>query len=156
MIWTVSPSSGKYPLEIVAPEGSSSSFEPSFCRIVQESPQTRITPLALMETSSGSAGASVGGSVSSVGGSVSSVGGSVSSPRLDAVIALVFRLSRGKVTPYIEGGKAFCDGRQVLSAAHQLKEGEVVSVRGLGKFRFLGVEKETRKGRCYVNCELFA
>ena len=43
------------------------------------------------------------------------VGGSVASPRLDAVIALVFRLSRGKVTPYIEGGKVFCDGRQVLS-----------------------------------------
>ena len=84
------------------------------------------------------------------------VGDSVASPRLDAVIALVFRLSRGKVTPYIEGGKVFCDGRQVLSAAHQLKEGEVVSVRGLGKFRFLGVEKETRKGRCFVNCELFA
>ena len=38
--------------------------------------------------------------------------------------------------PYIEGGKVFSDGHQVLSAAHQLREGEVISVRGLGKFRF--------------------
>lgn len=84
------------------------------------------------------------------------VSGSVASPRLDAVCALVFRLSRAKVLPYIEGGKVFSDGRQMLSAGHQLKDGEVISVRGLGKFRFAGVEKETRKGRCFVHCELFA
>ena len=84
------------------------------------------------------------------------VSGTVASVRLDAVISLVFRLSRTKAIPYIECGKVFSDGRQVLSAAHQLREGEVISVRGLGKFRFCGTGKETRKGRIFISCELFA
>lgn len=63
------------------------------------------------------------------------VSGSVASPRLDSVIAMVFSSSRTKILPLIEGEKVFIDGKQVTSPAVQLKEGEIVSVRGMGKFR---------------------
>lgn len=83
------------------------------------------------------------------------VSGSVASPRLDSIIAMVFRTSRSKALPYIEGEKVFIDGRLVTSAGLQLKGGEIVSVRGLGKFCYAGCGKETKKGRIYVNARRY-
>ena len=83
------------------------------------------------------------------------VGGSVASVRLDNVIAMVFNLPRSRVAPYIEGERAFIDGRLETSASARLSGGEVVSVRGLGKFQYLGEQKETKKGRLYVRAEKY-
>ena len=78
------------------------------------------------------------------------ISGSVASLRLDCVLALVWRSSRTKMTPYIEGEKVFVNGRLALSNSQILKEGDVVSVRGLGKFAYRGVETETKKGRLFI------
>ena len=75
--------------------------------------------------------------------------------RLDNVIAMVFNLPRSRVAPYIEGERAFIDGRLETSASARLSGGEVVSVRGLGKFQYLGEQKETKKGRLYVRAEKY-
>ena len=83
------------------------------------------------------------------------ISGSVASPRLDSVVALVFHTSRRKVLPYIEGEKVFIDGRLAASAGTQLKGGEIVSVRGLGKFCYAGTGNETKKGRIYVNVKRY-
>ncbi len=76
--------------------------------------------------------------------------GSVASARLDSVIAMVFSSSRTKVVPLIEGEKVFINGRSVTSPAVQLKEDEIVSVRGLGKFKFAGFGGLSKKGRQYI------
>ena len=52
------------------------------------------------------------------------VSGSVASPRLDSVISLVFKTSRSKTLPFIEGERVFIDGRLCISPGRQLKEGE--------------------------------
>lgn len=83
------------------------------------------------------------------------ISGSVASIRLDAVIALAFRLSRTKAVPFIEGGKVFADGLLVTSPAYSLKPGTIVAVRGLGKFRFVGTGKETKKGRIFADIDLY-
>lgn len=83
------------------------------------------------------------------------ISGSVASPRLDSVIALVFHTSRSKVMPYIEGEKVFIDGKLAVSAGIQLKGQEIVSVRGLGKFRYTGTGNATKKGRIYVYALLY-
>ena len=83
------------------------------------------------------------------------VSGSVASPRIDSVIAMVFSSSRTKILPLIEGEKVFIDGRQVTSPAVQLKEGEIVSVRGMGKFRFAGSGGLSKKGRLYVYADKY-
>ena len=83
------------------------------------------------------------------------VSGSVASPRLDSVIAMVFSSSRTKILPLIEGEKVFIDGKQVTSPAVQLKEGEIVSVRGMGKFRFAGSGGLSKKGRLYVYADKY-
>lgn len=75
------------------------------------------------------------------------VTGTVASVRLDSVIALAFQCSRSGMIPFIEGGKVFVNGRMILSNGYTLKEEDVVSVRGKGKFRFGGTTKKTKKDR---------
>lgn len=83
------------------------------------------------------------------------ISGSVASPRLDNLLSLVFKTSRTKTVPYIDGEKVFIDGRLTTSAGTQLKGGEIVSVRGLGKFLYVGVENETKKGRLFVTAQKY-
>lgn len=76
--------------------------------------------------------------------------GSVSSARLDSVIALAFHSSRNSILGLISGGKVFIDGRLVESNSYPLKEDETVSVRGLGKFIYKGMQNQTKKGRYFI------
>ncbi len=73
--------------------------------------------------------------------------GSVASSRIDSVIAMAFHLSRGVASQLIESEKVYVNGRTVTSPSYTLKASERVSVRGYGKFEFLGAEGTTRKGR---------
>lgn len=84
-----------------------------------------------------------------------SVSGSVASVRLDTVVALAFRISRGKAVDCIEAERAFINGRLCISNHVALKPADVISVRGLGKFRFRGVQNETKKGRLFVTVDKY-
>ena len=79
-----------------------------------------------------------------------SIRGTVASVRLDSVIALAFSSSRSGMLGLIEGGKVFVNGRLTVSNGHPLKNGDVVSVRGYGKFRFEEALGTTKKGRCSI------
>ena len=78
------------------------------------------------------------------------VTGTVASVRLDRLLSLAFGSSRSSLTGLIEGGKVFVNGKLVTSNGYQPKEGDLVSVRGLGRFRFQGSGGQSRKGREYV------
>ena len=79
----------------------------------------------------------------------------VASERLDALIAAVWRLSRSDAQGLLEKGMVFIDGRMIESAAHTLKEGDVVSVRHQGRFRYEGALRETKKGRLRVSVRVW-
>ena len=70
----------------------------------------------------------------------------VPSERLDAIVSAVFHLSRGNAQEYFQKEFVYRDGITVKGSS-SLKGGEKISVRGLGKFRYIGVEKNTKKGR---------
>lgn len=76
--------------------------------------------------------------------------GTVSSPRLDSVIALAFHSSRTSILGLISGGKVYVDGRLIESNSYMLKENEIVSVRGLGKFIYKELQNQNKKGKYYV------
>lgn len=78
------------------------------------------------------------------------ISGTVSSLRLDALVALAGRLSRTKAAAYIEGEKVFVNGETAVSASRLLKEGDILSIRGIGKFRFQEAGGQTKKGRTGV------
>lgn len=83
------------------------------------------------------------------------VQGTVSSLRLDATLSVAFEGSRTKLAPLAQGGKVFVNGCPVTSGGYVLKEGDIVSVRGKGKFRFQQVLSQTKKGRYAIILEVY-
>ena len=74
----------------------------------------------------------------------------VASLRLDALLSVAFQSSRSSLTAYIDGGKTYVNGRLVTKAGMQLEEGDIVSVRGKGRFLVTEVKNMTKKGRIVV------
>ena len=79
----------------------------------------------------------------------------VASERLDALIAAVWRLSRSESQELLERGMVFIGGRLVESPSHTLQEGDLVSVRHKGRFRYEGAVRETKKGRLRVSVRIY-
>ena len=79
----------------------------------------------------------------------------VPSLRCDCFIAEVFHLSRSESTKLFGSEKVFVNGRCVSSPGMQLKQGDTVSVRGFGRFRFLLEQGKTKKGNAFVNIGRF-
>ena len=81
--------------------------------------------------------------------------GTVSSERLDAVVAMVWHLPRGKAQELVEQELVSVDGRTAFSGGYEVKPGSRVSVRGYGKFRYLGADGRTRRGRLHVRVQVY-
>lgn len=77
--------------------------------------------------------------------------GTVASVRLDTVLSLAYPLSRSKVTGVIEGARVFVNGKLVTSNGYRLKEGDILSVRKMGRIGYNGILSETKKGRYMVS-----
>lgn len=84
-----------------------------------------------------------------------SINGTCASVRLDSLIALAFKASRSSMVSYIESGQVFVNGKLITSNGYEPKEGDIVSVRGKGRFIFDGVSHQTKKGRCGVRILLY-
>jgi RNA-binding protein YlmH len=82
--------------------------------------------------------------------------GTVQSIRLDSVAALALRISRGIITGLIEGGKVFINGKQILSNSTSLKSGDIVSVRGMGRFILYQINNTTKKGRISITIQRYS
>lgn len=74
----------------------------------------------------------------------------VASLRLDAFLSVAFQTSRSSLSALIDAGKTFVNGRLVLKAGAQLEEGDIVSVRGKGRFLVSEIKNQTKKGRTVV------
>ena len=71
----------------------------------------------------------------------------VASPRLDAVLAKLYHLSRGDAKSLFEAEKVTVNGRICTNPETVLKPNSKVSIRGFGKFEYRGEEHATRKGK---------
>ena len=77
------------------------------------------------------------------------VRGTVSSVRLDSLLPLAFSSSRSRLSGLIEGAKVFVNGKLITSNGYQVKETDLISVRGMGKFRYIGRrEDEEEPSEC--------
>ena len=76
--------------------------------------------------------------------------GTVASVRLDNLLSLAFSVSRNRFTDVIEAGKVFVNGRLITNNAYKIKDGDIISVRGMGKAQYMGVQSTTRKNRLTV------
>lgn len=81
--------------------------------------------------------------------------GSVSSFRLDAIIALATKSSRSKVLELIQAGNVFLNGRCCTENAKRLKEGDIFTIRGYGKFLFEKANSISKKGRYQITVKQY-
>ncbi len=81
--------------------------------------------------------------------------GTVSSLRLDSLLSLAFATSRSKLVTYIETGKVFVNGKLITSNGYQIKENDIISVRGLGRFQYKELISKTKKERLYISIDLY-
>lgn len=78
-----------------------------------------------------------------------------SSERADGVIAKLYRLSREKSQSLFAEKKVYIDGRLTENLSRSLKAGELVTVRGFGRFLYEGVKYETKKGKLCIRAKLY-
>ena len=75
--------------------------------------------------------------------------------RIDALVAKVFSISRDDSATLFSRGLVFISGKCCESVSHKLKEGDIVSVRGYGRFIYRGVEGHTKKGKLNILIEQY-
>lgn len=79
----------------------------------------------------------------------------VASERLDVIIAEIYNLSRSESNNLFLAKKVFVNGKLTENNSHKIKTGDIVSVRGFGRFNWLGTSGETKKGRLKATVEIF-
>ena len=75
--------------------------------------------------------------------------------RLDAIVAKVYRISREDSLALFARGLVFQNGLCVQSHAKAPKAGDVISVRGYGRFRYVGFVSESKKGKMNLVVEQY-
>lgn len=75
------------------------------------------------------------------------ISGTVASPRLDCVVSELTNASREKTKEIISQGLVSHNYAQVQNFSADVREGDIISVRGYGKFRVESITEKTKKDR---------
>jgi RNA-binding protein YlmH len=78
------------------------------------------------------------------------IGAVCASERLDAVVGAAAKVSRSVSQGLIEGGKVKVNHREICKPSETIKEGDLLSVRGYGRFLVDSFGGETRKNRLHI------
>lgn len=78
------------------------------------------------------------------------ISGTVASLRLDCVTALATNVSREKAVSFIKADRVDVNHFTVSSVSQELKEGDMLSVRGCGRFILSSVNGLTKKNRLHI------
>lgn len=75
---------------------------------------------------------------------------SVTSNRADAMISRLYNLSRDESSALFKSGFVALNGKELGKSEKALKNGDVITVRGKGKFIFISECGKSKKGKLYV------
>jgi RNA-binding protein YlmH len=78
----------------------------------------------------------------------------VASPRIDAVSAGILKPSREQIKKHLDSGGVLLNYLPVSKSGKELFPGDIVAVRGAGRFRLVEVVGETKKGRTRIRAEI--
>ncbi len=78
------------------------------------------------------------------------IGCTVASLRLDCVVAAAAGISRDKAASLIRTEKAEVNHLPVTSLSSEVKEGDILSIRGCGRFVLSGINGISKKGRIHI------
>ena len=77
------------------------------------------------------------------------------SERLDAVLSKLLHLSRGRAKELFSRHEVFVNGTECASESRIPKDGDVIAVRGYGKYIYRGETGRTKKGSLIVALEKY-
>lgn len=80
----------------------------------------------------------------------------VASLRLDSVLAEGFSLSRDKANQAVKQGIVSVNWLPVTSPSKEVKEGDYITCRGLGKIKLSTVSGQSRKGRTFIEIQQYS
>ena len=95
-------------------------------------------------------GKTTAGDKTTVKDEFSEIAGTVSSLRLDCIASLVTKQSREKSVLFIKSVGADVNYKKIFFPDSQLKEGDIFSIRGFGKFILSCIGGVTKKNRIHV------
>ncbi|MBP5581207.1 MAG: RNA-binding protein [Ruminococcus sp.] len=78
------------------------------------------------------------------------ISGTVASLRLDCVVGLAAKISREKAAALIRADRAEVNHLPVSSVSHELRGGDVLSIRGYGRFVLSEINGHTKKDRIHI------
>ena len=79
----------------------------------------------------------------------------VTSLRVDVIVASVYNKSRSQAITLFREHKVYVNGHLYENNSGVLKDGDMVSVRGCGRFRYEGVLRMTGKGRHVIKVDVY-
>ncbi|MCY7801919.1 S4 domain-containing protein, partial [Bacillus haynesii] len=77
----------------------------------------------------------------------------VSSLRLDAICSSMSRQSRQKAQVLVKNGLVKVNWKVIEDPSYALAEGDMVSIRGFGRFRMKNIDGKTKKGKWRLTFE---
>ncbi|MBR0365625.1 MAG: hypothetical protein IJH94_02345 [Clostridia bacterium] len=83
------------------------------------------------------------------------IGTVCASDRLDAVTAAAANISRAQASALISDGLVKLNHRVITKTAEKIKEGDLLSIRGSGRFLVNSFDGETRKNRLHVTLKQY-
>ncbi len=79
----------------------------------------------------------------------------VASLRLDNIVASLARTSRNKAADMLEQERVFLNFKNETKASKSVKVGDIITIRGKGRFVFKEISGNTRKGRYVIKIDKF-
>ena len=74
----------------------------------------------------------------------------VSSERIDTVISTITHINRNSIKDKIKNKDIMLNHDYLKSSSYYLKPGDIFSIRKYGKFKYIGIEKKTKKDNFIV------
>lgn len=77
------------------------------------------------------------------------------SERIDVIIAKLNHLSRSSSVELFRTKKVFVNGKLCENNSYFLKQKDIISIRGFGKFQYEGISHETKKGKLSLLVDVY-
>ena len=79
----------------------------------------------------------------------------IASLRLDNIVSSLARTSRNKAVEYLEQERVLLNFKTETKASKQIKEGDIITIRGKGRFEFKEIAGNTKKGRYVIKVDKY-
>ena len=79
----------------------------------------------------------------------------VNSMRIDNFVSELAHTSRNRAAEFIEFGRVLLNYEEVFKSSKQVQEGDVITIRGKGKFIIGSIERQTRSGKNVVKVKKY-